>query len=101
MDVQDVQEEKQLVAKENNNLYKGKNGSVTHKGGKRMKSQVQKKPVSAEEHQKMIQSVAGTMAIEGLTLSEASRRNIDRYASGQANFQQIMAELKAKYQRAE
>ncbi|WP_295073722.1 hypothetical protein [Ruminococcus sp.] len=49
----------------------------------------------------MIRSVAGTMAIEGLTLSEASRRNLDRYASGQANFQQIMAELKAKYQRAE
>jgi len=66
-----------------------------------MKLQVTKKPVSAEEHQKMIQSVAGTMAIEGLTLSEASRRNLDRYASGQANFQQIMAELKAKYQRAE
>lgn len=76
-------------------------GSGTLKGGKRMKLQVTKKPVSAEEHQKMIQSVAGTMAIEGLTLSEASRRNIDRYASGQANFQQIMAELKAKYQRAE
>ena len=75
--------------------------SKTHKGGKRMKLQVRKKPVSAEEHQKMIQSVAGTMAIEGLTLSEASRHNLDRYASGQANFQQIMAELKAKYQRAE
>jgi len=57
--------------------------------------------VSAEEHQKMIRSIAGTMAIEGLTLSEASRRNLDRYASGQANYQQIMAELKAKYQRAE
>ena len=66
-----------------------------------MKLQVTKKPISAEEHQKMIQSVAGTMAIEGLTLSEASRRYLDRYASGQANYQQIMAELKAKYQRAE
>ena len=75
--------------------------SYTRKGGKIMKPQVQKKPVSSEEHQKMIRSVAGTMAIEGLTLSEASRHNLDRYASGQANFQQIMAELKAKYQRAE
>lgn len=64
-----------------------------------MKQKGTKKPVSAEEHQEIIQSVAGTMAIEGLTLSEASRRNLDRYASGQANFQQIMAELKAKYQR--
>ena len=66
-----------------------------------MKPQVQKKPVSDEEHQKMIRSVAGTMAIEGLTMSEASRRNLDRYVSGQASYQQIMAELKAKYQRAE
>jgi len=66
-----------------------------------MKLQVTKKPVSAEEHQKMIRSVAGTMAIEGITLSEASRQNLDRYAHGQADFQQIMSELKAKYQRAE
>ena len=66
-----------------------------------MKPQAQKKPVTDKIHKQRVQRVAGTMAIEGLTLSEASRRNLDRYASGQANFQQIMAELKAKYQRAE
>jgi len=66
-----------------------------------MKPQAQKKPVTDIIHKQRVQGVAGTMAIEGLTLSEASRRNLDRYASGQANFQQIMAELKAKYQRAE
>jgi len=66
-----------------------------------MKPQAHRKPVSAALHKKRIRSVAGTMAIEGITLSDASRRNLDRYASGQANYQQIMAELKAKYQRAE
>ena len=66
-----------------------------------MKHQVHRKNVTDKIHKQRVQSVAGTMAIEGLTLSEASRRNLDRYASGQANFQQIMAELKAKYQRAE
>lgn len=66
-----------------------------------MKHQVHRKTVIDRIHKQRVQSVAGTMAIEGLTLSEASRRNLDRYASGQANFQQIMAELKAKYQRAE
>jgi tRNA G18 (ribose-2'-O)-methylase SpoU len=66
-----------------------------------MKYQVHRKTVTDRIHKQRVQSVAGTMAIEGLTLSEASRRNLDRYASGQANFQQIMAELKAKYQRAE
>lgn len=66
-----------------------------------MKHQAHRKTVTDRIHKQRVQSVAGTMAIEGLTLSEASRRNLDRYASGQANYQQIMAELKAKYQRAE
>ena len=59
------------------------------------------KPINDKLHKQRVQSVAGTMAIDGFTLSEASRHNLDRYASGQANFQQIMIELKAKYQRAE
>ena len=66
-----------------------------------MKPQAQRNPVIDKLHKQRVQSVAGTMEIEGLTLSEAGRRNLDRYASGQANFQQIMADLKAKYQRAE
>lgn len=65
-----------------------------------MKPRAERKPVSDELHKKRIRSVAGTMAIEGITLSEASRRNLDRYASGQVNYQQIMSELRAKYQRA-
>lgn len=66
-----------------------------------MESNSKSKSITNIIHKQQVQNVAGTMAIEGLTLSEASRRNLDRYASGQANFQQIMAELKAKYQRAE
>ncbi|MDO5151128.1 MAG: antitoxin VbhA family protein [Oscillospiraceae bacterium] len=65
-----------------------------------MKPQATSNPVSAELHRRRIQNVAGTMAIEGITLSEASRRNLDRYASGQVNYQQLMSELKLKYQRA-
>lgn len=65
-----------------------------------MKRQIHMKPVSTEQHQNMVRSVAGTMAIEGITLSEASRHNLDRYASGQVNYQQLISELKAKYQRA-
>ncbi|MDD6825132.1 MAG: antitoxin VbhA family protein [Oscillospiraceae bacterium] len=64
-----------------------------------MESNSKSKSITNIIHKQRVQNVAGTMAIEGLTLSEASRRNLDRYASGQANFQQIMAELKAKYQR--
>lgn len=64
-----------------------------------MESNSKSKSITNIIHKQRVQNVAGTMAIEGLTLSEASRRNLDRYASGQANFQQIMTELKAKYQR--
>ena len=66
-----------------------------------MKTEKCRKPISAEEHQKMIRNVVGTMAIEGLTLSDASRHNLDRYAGGQASYKQIMAEIKAKYFKAE
>ena len=62
-----------------------------------MKPQVQK-PINDKLHKQRVQSVTGTMAIDGLTLSKASRHNLYRYASGQVNFQQIMIEL---YQRAE
>lgn len=58
-----------------------------------------RKPASDKVHRQRVQSVAGTMAIEGITLSEASRRNLDRYARGQVNYQQIMAEIRTKYQR--
>ncbi|MDD6081436.1 MAG: hypothetical protein PUB89_01135 [Oscillospiraceae bacterium] len=54
--------------------------------------QVTSNPVSAELHSRRMQNVAGTMAIEGVTLSEASRRNLDRYARGQVNYQQVRAE---------
>lgn len=64
-----------------------------------MKKQVERKPVTDEVHQQRVRNVTGTMATEGITLSEASRRNLDRYAHGQVNYQQIMSELRAKYQR--
>lgn len=64
-----------------------------------MKNEVETKIVSNEVHQKRIRNVAGTLAIEGITLSEASRRNLDRYANGQVDYQQIISELKEKYQR--
>ena len=65
-----------------------------------MKPQVTEKPVSSDLHLKRIQSVAGTMAIDGIILSEISKQNLDRYARGQADYQQIVAELKAKYKKS-
>ena len=39
----------------------------------------------------------GTFAIEGLTISKDTRSNLDRIGSGQASYQQVVNELRAKY----
>ena len=52
-----------------------------------------------ERHERMVRNVAGTFAIEGITLSEASRNNLDRLFSGQATYEQIMEEIRAKYDK--
>lgn len=44
-----------------------------------------------------IKSVSGTLAIEGIELSEQSINNINRYASGEATYEQILKEIKDRY----
>lgn len=44
-----------------------------------------------------IKSVSGTLAIEDIELSEQSINNINRYASGEASFEQILREIKDRY----
>ncbi len=52
-----------------------------------------------ERHERMVRNVAGTFAIEGITLSDSSRNNLDRLFSGQASYEQIMEEIRAKYDK--
>ena len=47
--------------------------------------------------QKQPPQVYGTFAIEGMTISKDTRSNLDRIGSGQASYQQIVNELRAKY----
>ena len=42
-------------------------------------------------------AVDGTFAIEGMTISKDTRSNLDRIGSGQASYQQVVNELRAKY----
>lgn len=44
----------------------------------------------------MIRCVAGTLAIEGITLSNASRSNLDKYANRHATYQQLIDDIKEK-----
>lgn len=52
-----------------------------------------------ELHEQLAQMVAGTLAIEGIELSENSKRNLGRYANGEANAQQLLEEIKNRYKQ--
>lgn len=49
------------------------------------------------KHKSNLRNVYGTFAIEGITISKDTRRNLDRIGSGQASYQQVVNELRAKY----
>lgn len=49
------------------------------------------------QHKSDLRNVYGTFAIEGMTISEDTRGNLDRIGSGRASYQQVVNELRAKY----
>lgn len=55
------------------------------------------KSTTPAQHKSNLRNVYGTFAIEGMTISKATRSNLDRIGSGQAGYQQIVKELCAKY----
>jgi hypothetical protein len=48
------------------------------------------------QHKSNLRNVYGTFAIEGM-ISKDTRSNLDRIGSGQASYQQVVNELRAKY----
>lgn len=46
-----------------------------------------------------LRNLRGTFAAEGMSLSRSTRSNLDRIASGQASYQQVLQELRAKYEK--
>ena len=53
--------------------------------------------ITPTEHKSNLRNVYGTFAIEGITISKDTRRNLDRIGSGQVSYQQVVNELRAKY----
>ena len=49
------------------------------------------------QHKSNLRNVYGTFAIEGMTISKDTRSNLDRIGNGQASYQQVVNELRAKY----
>lgn len=54
---------------------------------------------TSAQHQCNLRNVSGSIAVEGMTVSKATRRNLDRIASGQVSYQQVLQELRAKYEK--
>lgn len=53
----------------------------------------------ASQHESNLRNVYGNFAIENMTLSKATRKNLDRIGTGQASYQQVLKELRVKYAR--
>lgn len=54
---------------------------------------------TSAQHKRNLCNVSGTFAAEGITVSKATRSNLDRIASGQASYQQVLRELRTKYEK--
>jgi hypothetical protein len=58
---------------------------------------VQREAKAQAIYQSDLRNIRGTFAAEGITISKATRENLDRIANGQVSYQQVIAELRAKY----
>ena len=58
-----------------------------------------KNEFDSRQHKSNLRNICGTFAAEGMTISKYTRRNLDRIASGQTSYQQVLAELRAKYEK--
>lgn len=45
----------------------------------------------------IIDSVIGTMRLEGFDISEQTIENLKRYSAGEVDYEQLLAEIKERY----
>lgn len=57
------------------------------------------KYAAASQHKSNLRNIRGTFAAEDMTISKSTRSNLDRIASGQTSYQQVLTELRAKYEK--
>ena len=54
---------------------------------------------ATSQHKSNLRNIRGTFAAEGMKISKSTRSNLDRIASGQTSYQQVLTELRAKYEK--
>ena len=57
---------------------------------------ISEKNTATPQHKSNLRNIRGTFAAEGMSISESTRRNLDRIASGQTSYQQVLTELREK-----
>ena len=62
-------------------------------------STAQTTPISIAQQERMLRNVYGTFDAEGITLSASTRYNLNRIVSGEASCQQVLDELREKYEK--
>ena len=55
--------------------------------------------ISSSYMDSKMRNVYGTLAAEGMVLSESSAMNLNRISKGQTTYQQVLSELRAKYEK--
>lgn len=46
-----------------------------------------------------LRNIRGTFAAEGMTVSKSTQNNLERIAKGQVSYQQVLRELREKYEK--
>lgn len=60
---------------------------------------VQRETKAQTIYQSNLRNIRGTFAAEGITISKATRENLDRIANGQVSYKQVIEELRTKYDK--
>mgnify|MGYP000003188980 FL=1 len=57
------------------------------------------KYTATPQHKSNLRNIRGTFAAEGMTISKSTNSSLDRIASGQISYQQVLIDLRAKYEK--
>ena len=58
-----------------------------------------KKYAATPQHKSNLSNIRRTFAAEGMTISKSTNSDLDRIASGQTSYQQVLTELRSKYKK--
>ena len=80
-------------------IVQSSNAQSEKKKGGNMQMNTTEKMTGTVYMDSKVRNVYGTLAAEGMDLSESSAMNLDRISKGQATYQQVLMEIRSKYEK--